>query len=423
MICKTEKSAMIKILRNDSALPNHIDVVIVDGFFLIHSMKDVPQSFGNISKKILQILASYNASCVHVVFDRYWSPSIKDYERSLRGGSDSTHEYVISGPDQARTHDFAKELRNDRFKEALVRFLISHWQSNDVAAFIGNKTISLNFINCYSFSVVNGNVVKTEKLDFFCSSHEEADTKIIYHASKINSGSTVVVKCSDTDIVIIMLGNLHKIKAKIYIECGVSRSRHIINVNALHELLGLDLCKALPGFHAFTGCDYNPAFFKKGKKRPFQILAKNEEFQQAFASLGDTGIDIDNTFAKIEAFVCSMYGYETQKKINNVRYLMFLRNYKVKNTDEAFLKANLKSFDASCLPPCYTELLQQMRRAHYIAHLWNKATLRDPIEFEPETSGWTLTNSKYEFLWFEGPQLPPSVKDVILDNQDSEGNF
>lgn len=220
-----------------------------------------------------------------------------------------------------------------------------------------------------------------------------------------------------------MLGNLHKITAKIYIECGVSRSRHIIDVNALHEHLGLDLCKALPGFHAFTGCDYNPAFFRKGKQRPFQILAKNKEFQQAFASLGDTGIDIDNTFAKIQAFVCSMYGYETQKKINNVRYRMFLRNYKVKNTDEAFLKANLKNFDASCLPPCYTELLQQMRRAHYIAHLWNKATLRDPIEFEPETSGWTLTNGKYEFLWFEGPQLPTSVKDVILDNQDSEGTF
>ncbi|KYN28369.1 hypothetical protein ALC57_02208 [Trachymyrmex cornetzi] len=115
--------------------------------------------------------------------------------------------------------------------------------------------------------------------------------------------------------------------------------------------------------------------------------------------------------------------YETQKKINNVRYRMFLRNYKVKNTDKAFLKANLKNFDASCLPPWYTELLQQMRRAHYIAHLWNKAILRDPIEFEPKTSGWTLTHSKYEFLWFEGPQLPPSVKDVILDNQDSEGNF
>lgn len=118
-----------------------------------------------------------------------------------------------------------------------------------------------------------------------------------------------------------------------------------------------------------------------------------------------------------------MYGYESFKKIDNVRFRMFLRNYKIKNTNEAFLKKNLKNFDASCLPPCYTELLQQMRRAHYIAHLWNNATLSDPIEFEPETSGWILSGSKYDFLWFEGPQLPPSVKDIILNNEDSEGNF
>ena len=159
---------MMKILRNDSALPNHIDVVIVDGFYLIHPMKDVPQLFGKISKKILQILTSCNASCVHIVFDRYSWPSIKDYERSLKGGLNSNHEYIISGPEQARTHDFGKVLRNNKFKKALVLFIISHWQSNDVALFIGNKTILLNFIHCYSYSVdFNGNVIRTENLDFF----------------------------------------------------------------------------------------------------------------------------------------------------------------------------------------------------------------------------------------------------------------
>ncbi|KAI4496981.1 hypothetical protein M0802_007929 [Mischocyttarus mexicanus] len=144
----------------------------------------------------------------------------------------------------------------------------------------------------------------------------------------------VVLKCSDTDIVVIMLG--------------------------------LDLDKVLPGFHAFTSCDYNAAFFKKGKQRPFKILAKNKEFQQAFASLGNKKIDIDNVFVKIETFVCSMYGYEAQQKANNVRCLMFLQNYKVKGTNKAFIKADLRNFDASCLPPCYTELLQHMKMAHYM---------------------------------------------------------
>ena len=104
---------------------------------------------------------------MHIVFDRYCWPSIKDYERSVRGAFDSSHEYVISGPEEARTHDFAKELRNEKFK-ALVLSLISHWQSNDVATFIGNKTTLLNFIHCYSYSIhVNDNAVRTENPDFF----------------------------------------------------------------------------------------------------------------------------------------------------------------------------------------------------------------------------------------------------------------
>ena len=137
----------------------------------------------------------------------------------------------------------------------------------------------LNFIHCYSCSVdFNSNVIRTENPFLFCPSHQEADTKIIYHASKISSDSNIVIKCSDTDIVVIMSGNLHEIKSKIYIECGISNSRHIIDVNALHKLLGLDLCKAVPGFHAFTGCDYNPAFFRKGKQRPFKKFKKLRRF-------------------------------------------------------------------------------------------------------------------------------------------------
>lgn len=51
-----------------------------------------------------------------------------------------------------------------------------------------------------------------------------------------------------------MLGILHKIKAKIYIECGVSNYWHGIAVNVLQKTLGSDLCKVLIGFYAFTGC-------------------------------------------------------------------------------------------------------------------------------------------------------------------------
>lgn len=115
----------------------------------------------------------------------------------MRAGFDSNHDYEISGPEQARSHDFSRELRNDKFKEALVNFPISHWQSNDVVPVLGTKTIVFNFFHCNSYSVDNcANMVQTENLELFCPSHEETDTKILCHVSKINKNSNVLIKCA-----------------------------------------------------------------------------------------------------------------------------------------------------------------------------------------------------------------------------------
>ncbi|KAJ8967960.1 hypothetical protein NQ317_016681 [Molorchus minor] len=90
----------------------------------------------------------------------------------------------------------------------------------------------------------------------------------------------------------------------------------------------------------------------------------------------------------------------------------------MKNVNEPFQKKQLKNFDASCLPPCYVELRQHLERAHFIANIWTNATLFDPYELEAENCGWILgwvllTNSN----GLRGPQLPPSVKDVLTDSE------
>lgn len=65
-------------------------------FFLLHRMKEVPLTFNKISQKILTMVTSYNARTIIIVFDRYFTPSIKDNERALRGSSENSM-YVISG--------------------------------------------------------------------------------------------------------------------------------------------------------------------------------------------------------------------------------------------------------------------------------------------------------------------------------------
>lgn len=48
----------------------------------------MPRSFGAVPKKILHCLVKNGASRVAIVFDRYFTPSIKDYDHTLRGTVD-----------------------------------------------------------------------------------------------------------------------------------------------------------------------------------------------------------------------------------------------------------------------------------------------------------------------------------------------
>lgn len=105
----------------------------------------------------------------------------------MRGRKVDDREYTISGPQQTRPADFLKELRNDKFKTALVTFLSNHWESNDVAPFIVEKEIILDHIYSYNNKVVHDDsVLKSDEPTYYCLLHEEADTKIVFHATTIN---------------------------------------------------------------------------------------------------------------------------------------------------------------------------------------------------------------------------------------------
>lgn len=101
-------------------------------------MREIPQTFGNISKQILQTVIKQNAKNIAIIFDQYHSPSIKDSEHALRDTSEK-RDYHITGEEQNRPTDFVKELHNIRFKEALVKFLIIHWERDEMAPFLKTK--------------------------------------------------------------------------------------------------------------------------------------------------------------------------------------------------------------------------------------------------------------------------------------------
>ena len=130
-----------------------------------------------------------------------------------------------------------QSLRVDQFKESLAEFLVTFWENND--------------------------------LEEYRCSHEEADSRMLFHISKCSTPSNIFVRTVDTDVLIIALGSLHLLEEgkQIWMETGLvtNNTFRYISINQIHNHFGVEFCKALPAFHAFTGCDYTASFNRKVK--------------------------------------------------------------------------------------------------------------------------------------------------------------
>lgn len=112
-----------------------------------------------------------------------------------------------------------------------------------------------------------------------------------------------------------------------------------IHINEMFDNLGPTLCAALPAFHSFTGCDYTPSFFKKGKIRPFEILKSSIEFQSVFSNFGKLCYIRVEDILKIEEFVCKLYK-TSAVTVNEARFEVFYKT--CKPTSQKIFK-NIKS--------------------------------------------------------------------------------
>ena len=207
---------------------------------------------------------------------------------------------------------------------------------------------------------------------------EEADTRLVFHLSTLPSNSNAVIRSSATDVMAVLLGNIHKLKpdVNIWMETGLQSKNTLryIDISGLAHILGESLCRSLPGFHSFTGCDFSPAFLRKGKKLPLLLLQKNEKWQHAFASLGSSPFVSCDVIEDLESFTCAMYQWKDCKQVNDARRDLFMKTYQCKKKNPL---STVKGIDGSP-PPCHNVLLQHINRANFICGTWNFATQVHP---------------------------------------------
>ncbi|KAG1676316.1 hypothetical protein GQR58_014353 [Nymphon striatum] len=199
--------------------------------------------------------------------------------------------------------------------------------------------------------------------------HEEADSLIAFHVANITAGS-IIVRAADTDV-LILIGTLGQQRpevrsmANIIMDCGMGNSRRYINVTNIVGVL--EDCKpglprALPGYHAFTGCDFTSAFYRKGKVKALGIVQKDKtgRFVNLFISMGDVHGSVD--FDVASDLVCHMYAQSKTKDVDEARYNRLMQVSR--KVDKVNPLANVKRVDCALLPPSRRTLQMKVLRAH-----------------------------------------------------------
>lgn len=112
----------------------------------------------------------------------------------------------------------------------------------------------------------------------------EADGRLLLHADHATREEyqSAVICSADTDIFVIYLAFCDKIESQLFQKCVTRTHRRIVDIWKVAATLGIKVCGALIGLHAYMGCDTVSAFAGKGKSSTLKLLTSNKEAQDTF---------------------------------------------------------------------------------------------------------------------------------------------
>ena len=344
------------------------NVLVIDGSALVNSLPPRnANTFGEYAKlDVGPIIQMYSSKYlrIDIVFDVYWSSSLKAEARSKRGiGS------------RRRVTDKGKIPQN------WMSFLRDNNNKTELFIFLADKIVEVckgnTVIVTREESVVCNKPVQLEGLT--SCNHEEADTRMFVHArhATAEGNKVIMIKASDTDVLVIAISVFDMLHAlgceRLWIAFGQGRNQRWIPIHEINTAIGLAKTKGILFFNAFTGCDVVSAFRGKAKKTAWQTWDVCPEVSNAFAKLSQYPpvIEVEDQ-ALLEKFVIAMYDRSsTTEAVDEARLDLFARKQ--------------RSYDA--IPPTQAALIQHTRRATYQAGcIWGQATV---CQMEPQSpSDW-----------------------------------
>ena len=145
--------------------------------------------------------------------------------------------------------------------------------------------------------------------------HEEADSRMCIHVKDaLNKGAhKIYIRTVDTDVIVILVSVFFNLQdnypdTQLWVGFGTGKSFKYYFINDICKYLGREMSRALPFFHAFTGCDTTSQFFGKGKRIAWESWKSFPEVTEAFLSVMNQHfqfLKVDSTAMKLlERFTC-----------------------------------------------------------------------------------------------------------------------
>ena len=401
------KSTVLKPLRKLGAVAQFplfsevMSTLIIDLSFVVNLLGSVRAvTYGATVNRFLDTVWTYieqlgtRYARIDIVTDRYNCVHLlKQRTRAHRGVGTITN---LSGESELPSNFCEDYLRNDVNKDNFYKLLVEDFVRR--SAILSEKVIVLT---------KDTETICNTNLNEFMepTNHIEADYRIVRHVlDAIERGHFIVaVRCTDSDIIIILLSYMHQFLAlnqDVKVHCLMGSNKTYVNIclNKIVDSIGIVKCRGLLFWHSFTGSDYTSAFVKKGKCTWWNHYLESDivELYQVFTDLSTCPSEVtDHQLMVIQQFVATVYKARGQ----NLQEMRL----------DLLIHGDVKTFTQ--LPPSVGSLIEHVRRSALVAgHLWGTAHCVEadlpPLEewgFKIEDARlvphWTDTSKENELIY------------------------
>ena len=163
---------------------------------------------------------------------------------------------------------------------------------------------------------------------------------------------SIVIRTVDTDVVVLAVSVVQELQPEneLWLAFGTDRSFRYLAAHEIAAGLGREKARALPMFHALTGCDTVSSFARHGKKTARAVWTVLPELTEALLLLSSAPRDIPNdAMCIIERFVILLYD----------------RTSKCTDIDKARRKLFARKNNVQLIPPTKAALEEHVKRAVY----------------------------------------------------------